>query len=91
MPSWRATWRRSSSRWPIRPTRIRRNVSCSLKSAIVSRDQWEQRVKDAQVKLQATIGDAEGISGSWGKITWKAIKDTLGVDWEKIARERQED
>lgn len=31
------------------------------------------------------IGDAAGIEGSWGKITWKTTKDRTKVNWELVA------
>jgi len=33
-------------------------------------------------KIKLAIGDAEGIAGDFGKITWRKTKDGQSVDWE---------
>lgn len=40
----------------------------------------ENKIKDA-------IGNAEGIEGAFGKITWKRSKDSPGTDWQAVATE----
>lgn len=40
---------------------------------------------EAENKLKAIIGEAEGITGAAGKITWKNNKDSEKQDWEGIA------
>jgi putative phage-type endonuclease len=37
-------------------------------------------------RLKAIIGEAEGIQGICGRITWRRAKDSKKVDWEAIAR-----
>lgn len=41
---------------------------------------------DAEVRLKAAIGDDDGFSFSGGRITFKRTKDTVGVDWEALAK-----
>jgi hypothetical protein len=37
--------------------------------------------------LTASIGDAEGIEGAFGKVTWKAGKDVARTDWKGLVAE----
>lgn len=37
--------------------------------------------------LKALIGTAEGIIGRWGKLTWRAAKDSSRTDWKALAEE----
>lgn len=37
--------------------------------------------------IKAEIGENDGILSDFGKVTWKATKDTEKIDWEGIARE----
>ncbi len=41
----------------------------------------------ARNKIEARIGGAAGIKGSFGKISWKKTKDKAVVDWKKVADE----
>lgn len=41
---------------------------------------------EAENKLKAIIGEAEGIQSAAGKITWKNNKDSEKVDWEGLGR-----
>lgn len=45
----------------------------------------EKELLEAMVKQ--AIGDAEGISASFGRVTWKKNKDSRKVNWEAVARE----
>src|SRR5690606_3922820 len=45
----------------------------------------EKELLEAMVKQ--AIGDAEGISASFGRVTWRKNKDSRKVDWEAVARE----
>jgi hypothetical protein len=38
-------------------------------------------------QIEARIGGAPGITGEFGKITWKKTKDSARVDWRKVADE----
>jgi len=42
-----------------------------------------QRVAATENKLKLLLGDAEGVEGPWGRITWRRTKDTERVDWKK--------
>lgn len=37
-------------------------------------------------RLKAIIGEAEGIQGVCGKVTWRLTKDSTKVEWEAVAR-----
>ena len=37
-------------------------------------------------EIKAHIGAAAGVSGPWGKITWKATKDRTVTDWKAVAK-----
>ena len=37
-------------------------------------------------KLKAAIGDAEGIQGICGKVTWRLSRDGTKTDWQEVAR-----
>jgi putative phage-type endonuclease len=47
----------------------------------------QETIKDAyQNQLKAAIGEAAGISGDWGKVSWKRTKDGAKVNWEALAK-----
>ena len=45
----------------------------------------ELRVNELENKIKAAIGEAPGISGEWGRISWKAGKDASKTDWKAVA------
>lgn len=60
----------------------------------VAKDLRRTRLNAAQVKvtqeelenrLKQVIGDADGLTGSFGRITWKRSRDSDKVDWEQVA------
>jgi putative phage-type endonuclease len=60
-------------------------IAVSLREVRKSLEEQEA-IKDAyQNQLKALIGDAAGITGEWGKVTWKKIKDGEKVNWEALA------
>jgi putative phage-type endonuclease len=42
-------------------------------------------VETLKHRIEDLIGDAAGIEGPWGKITWKQTKDKVIVEWEQVA------
>ncbi len=46
---------------------------------------WEVQESELANRLRNFIGDAAGMQGSWGKITWRKTKDSNKVDWERLA------
>jgi predicted phage-related endonuclease len=44
-----------------------------------------ESVETLKHRIEDLIGDAAGIEGSWGKITWKRIKDRTIIEWDKVA------
>jgi putative phage-type endonuclease len=36
-------------------------------------------------RVEDLIGDSAGVEGSWGKITWKRIKDRVVTEWQLVA------
>lgn len=53
-----------------------------LRLARLARDKYEAHADEIENRLKFTIGAAEGLTGRFGKITWKKTKDTEKVDWE---------
>jgi len=47
--------------------------------------------REYENKLKAIIGEAAGLEGPWGRITWKKSKDREVIDWEAVARAIAED
>ena len=44
-----------------------------------------EAVEALKHRVEDLIGDAAGIEGSWGRITWKRTKDHVKVAWELVA------
>jgi len=79
------------SRWPEHDE--------TLKTLPPERELVVLRLRDERAKLKAQeavvatlehrvedlIGDAAGITGSWGKVTWKQTKDRVKVAWQLVA------
>lgn len=38
-------------------------------------------------EIKLAIGDADGLECALGKVTWRRCKDTMGTNWEAVARE----
>lgn len=38
-------------------------------------------------KLKAAIGEADGIEGPWGKVTWRKASDSTATDWKGLVSE----
>ena len=51
------------------------------------REDAEAREKAARNKLADLIGDAAGMVGTWGRISYKSTKGRESTDWEAVARE----
>lgn len=47
-------------------------------------------VKLEKNRIAAALGELPGFAGDWGKLTFKRAKDTIGTDWQAVAREAQE-
>lgn len=45
----------------------------------------EQARKEVENQVKEVIGDAAGLTGSFGSITWKKSKDSESVDWGQVA------
>lgn len=57
-----------------------------LRAAQEALEPNEARLDAAKNQLRALIGDAEGLVGSFGKITWRKSKDSERTDWEAVAK-----
>jgi len=56
----------------------------------LARDEFnraEQEKESLSNEVKQLIGDADGLNSSLGKVTWRKDADSVGVDWEKVARE----
>lgn len=58
-----------------------------LREARGLRDEAEEAVEKWEIALKKAIGEASGIKGSDGQITWKKAKDSVVTvtDWEAVA------
>lgn len=57
----------------------------SLIAARSIASQVEAQVADLENKIKAAIGEAPGMMGAWGKVTWKASKESSKTDWKNVA------
>lgn len=48
---------------------------------------WAKRKKEPRQLLELFIGDAAGVEGPWGRISWKSRKPVEAVDWPAVAAE----
>lgn len=78
----------------------RREKTADLVPADAEADRWaaqliearelggraENLEAEAKNHLAALIGEAAGMRGAWGRISYKANKDTARTDWEAVAR-----
>ena len=46
----------------------------------------EVAVEESKNAIKAFIGERAGCEGPWGRITWKATRDTEKTSWEALAR-----
>ena len=56
----------------------RRTAKAALKT-------WEERVSAYENTIKAYIGEAAGIKGEWGKVTWTKNKDGQSLDYKAMA------
>jgi len=54
----------------------------NAKNALDEAETHHDRLK---AELQAAIGDAEGITSPFGRVTWKSNKDGKATDWQAVA------
>jgi hypothetical protein len=47
-----------------------------------ARDKYEAHATEIENRLKFVIGEHEGLTGPFGKLTWRKTKDTEKVDWE---------
>lgn len=55
--------------------------------ARAAREEAEAQERLARNQLADLIGDAAGMTGTWGRISYKATKGRESTDWEAVARE----
>jgi putative phage-type endonuclease len=79
----------------------RREKGAGFVEATPDADRWAEQLRRARAEgesaegleaearnhLAALIGDAAGMTGAWGRISFKATKGTGRIDWEALARE----
>lgn|SRR6267154_957382 len=58
------------------------NLVNRLKVARLGLDFYQTANDELENQIKMFIGEHEGITGDFGKITWKKTKDTEKVDWE---------
>lgn len=86
------TRRYLESRWPVNNGTILtaspevNELVAMLKQARGAREKYAQIAATLEARLQAEIGDADGLDTELGRITWRRSKDTATVVWEDVAR-----
>lgn len=53
-----------------------------LRLARLARDKYDAHSTEIENRLKFQIAEHEGITGNFGKITWRKTKDSAKVDWE---------
>ena len=56
-----------------------------LREEMVKLKEQEVAVETLKNRVKDLIGDSAGIEGSWGKVTWRSIKDKVVIEWERVA------
>lgn len=62
-------------------------VARDWQAAIATAKETEARADTYANALRSLIGDADGIEGAWGRVTWKKNADSKRVDWPTVANE----
>ena len=52
-----------------------------------ARKEYEAVEEKLKAELCAAIGEAEGLEGAWGRVTWRQAKPTIKTDWQALACE----
>jgi predicted phage-related endonuclease len=58
----------------------------NLRTARERFDAAEATKKELEHALELAIGEADGLTYAGGKVTWKKDRDSVGTNWERIAR-----
>jgi hypothetical protein len=56
-----------------------------LREEMVKLKEQEIAVETLKNRVKDLIGASAGIEGSWGKVTWRSIKDKVVIEWERVA------
>jgi predicted phage-related endonuclease len=60
-------------------------VVARLRQAILNEQQTARAAEELRNRVRLFIGEAAGITGPFGSITWKKSRDGTSVDWEQVA------
>lgn len=60
-------------------------VAMKLRQATINEKQAALAAEELRNRIRLFIGDAAGITGPFGSITWKRSKDRVSTDWEQVA------
>lgn len=60
-------------------------VVAKLRQAILNEQQAGKAAEELRNRVRQFIGDAAGIEGSFGVVTWKKSRDRVITDWEQVA------
>jgi putative phage-type endonuclease len=80
-----------SSRWPEHDDVLKRLpperelVILRLREEMAKLKEQEVNVETLKNRVKDLIGEAAGVEGAWGKVTWKQIKDRVFIEWERVA------
>ena len=61
-------------------------LAVRLREAQARFESVSDEIEQAQNALKAVIGDAEGVHGRWGKISWRSNRDYTRTDWKELAQ-----
>ena len=67
---------------PIEAEHEHEYLAEKLRQGIELQAKVEAEIEAVKNQLKQIIGDADGLSGDFGKITWRKSKDSVVVDWE---------
>lgn len=56
-----------------------------LREEMAKQKEQDITVETLKHRVEDLIGSAAGIEGSWGKVTWKYVKDRTVIEWERVA------
>lgn len=62
------------------------DLAVALFRARATRGSTEEAVDLIENRLREAIGEAQGLSGAFGKVTWKKTKDGETTDWQMVAK-----
>lgn len=60
-------------------------IALELRAARDEAKAWQDKADTLENAMRSLIGDADGIEGTWGRVTWKKNADSERTDWKLMA------